>query len=158
MRARAICDFIAGMTDLTIVVEAAEKGGALITAELANSYDREVFAVPGSTDRHYSKGCNNLIKQNKAHLITSVADIEYVMNWDAAAPGTGRAPQSIDLSMLDEQEQRVIQTIQEHAEDIMIDELSWKAQIPLNKLAALILNLEFKGLVKSLPGKKYKIA
>ena len=74
---------IAGMSDLTIVVEAAEKGGALITAEIANSYSRDVFALPGDVHNKYSRGCNNLIKQNKANLITGIKDIEYIMNWIA---------------------------------------------------------------------------
>lgn len=73
---------IAGMSDVTLVIEAAKKGGALITAEIANSYNRDVFALPGDVGHHFSEGCNNLIKTNKAHLLTCIEDIEYIMNWE----------------------------------------------------------------------------
>jgi DNA processing protein len=147
---------IAGMADLTIVVEAAEKGGALITAELANSYDREVFAVPGNVDRKFSRGCNRLIARHKAHIIGSVADLEYIMNWEPgtqATAGTGE----IDLSELSHPEQEVVRSMLQQETAVGIDDLSWKSQVPLNRLASILLNLELRGLVKSMPGRKYKI-
>ena len=149
---------IAGMADAVIVVEAAAKGGALITAEIANSYNRDVFAVPGNIGNEHSLGCNNLIKQQKAHLITKIADLEYIMNWESNDGEVNKNAKVIDLEALSEEEKAVIVTIQESGNELPLDELSWKSHIPLNKLAALILNLEFKGLVKALPGKKYKVA
>jgi DNA processing protein len=146
---------IAGMCDAIIVAEAAESGGALITAEIANSYDREVFAVPGNLGSKYSEGCNKLIKNHKAHIFTSIKDIEYIMNWSTEnlAQKTKNTP---DLSFFTGEEREVIVAMQA-TQGILIDELSWKSQIPVNKLASILLNLEFQGIVKSLPGKKFKL-
>jgi len=148
---------IAGMSDLTIVVEAAEKGGALITAEIANSYNRDVFALPGNIENKYSKGCNNLIKQNKANLITGIKDIEYIMNWSPDRISDHADEKYYDFSKLSEAEKSIIETLRFEKGGLVIDELSWKSQIPLNKLASLLLNLEFNGIVKTLPGKKYRL-
>ncbi len=147
---------IAGMCDLTIVVEAAEKGGALITAEIANSYNRDVFALPGDINNKYSRGCNNLIKQNKASLLTGIQDLEYIMNWQPQTT-VDAEDKYFDYSKLTEDEKVLVETLQSHKEGILIDELSWKSQIPLNKLASLLLNLEFNNIVKPLPGKKYRL-
>jgi DNA processing protein len=147
---------IAGMSDLTIVVEAAEKGGALITADIANSYNRDVFALPGDIHNKYSRGCNNLIKQNKASLITGIHDIEYIMNWQPEAQPSGDE-KYYDYSQLTEEEKTIIETLNTDKAGLIIDELSWKSQIPLNKLASLLLNLEFSGIVKPMPGKKYRL-
>lgn len=148
---------IAGMSDLTIVVEAAEKGGALITAEIANSYSRDVFALPGDVHNKYSRGCNNLIKQNKASLITGIKDIEYMMNWQPESDVASTEDKYYDYSQLSEEEKVIIETLTLNKEGLVIDELSWKSQIPLNKLASQLLNLEFSGIVKTLPGKKYRL-
>jgi DNA processing protein len=149
---------IAGLSDALIVVEAAEKGGALITAEIANSYNKDVFAFPGSVGETYSSGCNNLIKSNKAHLITSVKDLEYIMNW--SADSTQQKPtRAVSLSLADfsEDEQTVLKLLLEKKAPVMIDELSWKSSIPLSQLASILLGLEFKGILKSLPGKQYDL-
>ena len=147
---------IAGMADAIVVVEAARKGGALITAEIANSYSKDVFAVPGNLQNSFSEGCNNLIKTNKAHLLTGIKDLEYIMNWEA---GVAQAPEVIwDISTLDDEEKLVFLSIQAHGKSIPIDNLSWKTQVPVSKLASILLNLEFKGFVNSLPGKSYKLA
>jgi len=148
---------IAGMADATIVVEAAERGGALITAELANSYNRDVFATPGNINRYYSRGCNNLIKNHKAHLISGVEDLEYIMNWEVGAGSKNTDLSDVDWSSLAKEEVTILKTLKANNDELTIDDLSWKSQIPLNQLAAFILNLEFQGLVKSLPGKKYRI-
>jgi DNA processing protein len=148
---------IAGMSDLTIVVEAAVKGGALITAEIANSYNRDVFALPGNIDSKYSQGCNNLIKQNKASLITSINDIEYIMNWQPATAHTEQEEKYYDYSQLSEEEKIIIDLLKGQKDGMVIDEISWKSQITLNRLASILLNLEFNGIVKSLPGKKYRL-
>ncbi len=145
---------IAGMCDVVIVVEAGESGGALITAELANGYNREVVAVPGKIGDEYSTGCNNLIKDHKAHIYTKVSDIEYLMNWE---PGLAPKKQkTIDLTPFTEEEQSIILLMQK-GDGALLDDLSWKSQLPVSRVASLLLNLEFQGLVKSLPGKKYKL-
>ena len=147
---------IAGMADAIIVVEAASKGGALITAEIANSYNKDVFAVPGNVNSEFSVGCNNLIRSNKAHLLNSGKDIEYIMNWESNESGTSN--QLPDLSELNEDELIIINALVEHKEGMMIDNLSWKTSFQVGQLASILLSLEFKGLVISLPGKKYKLA
>ncbi|UII19303.1 DNA-processing protein DprA [Fulvivirga ligni] len=144
---------IAGMSDAIIIVEAAKKGGALITAEIANSYNKDVFAVPGKIADKYSQGCNNLIKSNKAHLMTGVEDLEYIMNWqlDDEVPET-----VIDLENLSKEERQVILELKNENNSILIDNLSWKTNIPVNQLSSILLSLEFQGLVKTLPGKRYQ--
>ncbi len=149
---------IAGMADVTIVVEAATSGGALITANLANDYNREVFALPGNVHQMYSKGCNTLIKSHKAHLFTSIEDIEYIMNWDLPDGPSQPDRVTLDLSGLTENEQKLVQLLANYRAGMLLDEISWKSQTPINQLASLLLNLEFKGIIKSLPGKKYKLA
>ena len=148
---------IAGLCDALIVVEAAEKGGALITAEIANSYNKDVFAFPGGVGETYSSGCNNLIKTNKAHLLTSMKDLEYIMNWDAVNPKK-KTKTSISLADFDESEQTVLKILIEKKAAVLIDELSWKSNLPVSQLASVLLGLEFKGTVKSLPGKQYVLS
>lgn len=148
---------IAGLCDALIVVEAAEKGGALITAEIANSYNKDVFAYPGSIGEIYSTGCNNLIKSNRAHLLTGIKDLEYIMNWDSAVPKQKATP-SLSLADFDESEQAVLKILLEKKAPLMIDELSWKANLPVSQLASVLLGLEFKGVVKSMPGKQYVLS
>jgi DNA processing protein len=145
---------IAGLCDALIIIEAAEKGGALITAEIANSYNKDVFAVPGNIGSCYSSGCNKLIKINKAHLFTSVRDLEYIMNWNAnqSVPST-----IFDPGDFDPEEQKIIQLLMMKKVPVAIDEISLQSGVPLNLLASVLLNLEFKGVVSSLPGKRYKL-
>jgi len=143
---------IAGLSDAVIIVEAAKKGGALITAEFANNYNREVFAVPGQIGQYYSTGCNNLIKSHKASIYTSISDIEYILNWDPVKTKTEDKNISADLSI---PEKKIIGVLQQNFDGILIDDLSWKSQIPLNRIASHLLNLEFRGYVKALPGKKF---
>lgn len=150
---------IAGMADATIVIEAAKRGGALITAEIANSYNRDVFAVPGNVGQVSSEGCNNLIKQHKANTLTTAKDLEYIMNWEVGAESSPKAsPFNLDDSLFDNDEKTVFQHMIDKNNGILLDELSWHTQIPVSKLASILLSLEFKGAVNSLPGKKYKIA
>ncbi|HMV08885.1 MAG TPA: DNA-processing protein DprA [Cyclobacteriaceae bacterium] len=147
---------IAGLCDALLVIEAAEKGGALITAEIANSYNKDVFACPGSVGETYSAGCNNLIKSNKANLLTSVKDIEYIMGWDAAKPQKKKV--SVALDGYDANEQTVLKVMIDKKANVLIDELSWKSNLPVSQLASVLLGLEFKGVVKSMPGKQYSLA
>lgn len=146
---------IAGLCDALLVMEAAEKGGALITAEIANTYNKDVFACPGSIGETFSAGCNNLIKSNKAHLLTSVKDIEYIMGWDAAKPPKKKA--SATLEGYEPDEQTVLKVMIDKKANVLIDELSWKANLPVSQLASVLLGLEFKGIVKSMPGKQYAL-
>jgi DNA processing protein len=145
---------IAGMCDALIVVEAAETGGALITADIANTYNKDVFAVPGNLGQTFSEGCNKLIKTNKAALLMSVRDLEYIMNWEAGVEGFVRPRQVIELSP---DEQQVVDAIVTKGSAMQIDELSWKTSIPPGALATLLLHLEFKGVIRCLPGKLYQL-
>ncbi len=142
---------VAGMTDATIVVESSEKGGALITAELANSYSRDVFAFPGRIDDKHSTGCNKLIKSNKAALIESVKDLEYIMGWDTKKK-KDNLQLSIPLSQISDDENKIYSLLKEEGQ-IDIDSLSQKTELPVYALSAILLNLEFAGLVKAMPGK-----
>ncbi|CAM4280324.1 DNA processing protein [Pedobacter westerhofensis] len=145
---------IAGIADVTVVVEAALKGGALITAELANSYNRDVFAFPGRTTNQYSEGCNFLIKTNRAGLISHPRDLAYFMGWEAETALTTPRQSSLAIA-LSATEQTVITVLQSSSQ--RIDELSIKAGIPQSKLAIHLLNLEIKGLIVSLPGSVYQL-
>jgi len=146
---------VAALCDALVVVEAAAQGGALITADLANSYNKDVFAFPGNIGQSHSAGCNNLIKSNKANLITGVADIEYLMNWNADR--TLRPEPETSLEQFSPEEQEIIRMLMSHQRQLMIDDLSWKTGIALGRLASILLQLEFKGIVQSLPGKIYKL-
>lgn len=151
---------IAGLADAVIVIEAAETGGALITANMANDYDREVFAVPGSLHQHYSRGCNHLIRNHKARILTTVEDIVTMLNWDQQNFNTQKSVSQPDISefQLEEQERKVAMLLMEYEEGASIDEISWKIQLPVHQLASVLLQLEFKGLVKVYPGKRFQIA
>lgn len=145
---------IAGLCDALIVVEAAEKGGALITADIANSYNKDVFAIPGNIGSQYSEGYNKLIKTNRANLFNSVKDLEYIMNW---SPSTSTLPPELDLSSFEPEEQTVIQILKAKKTPMMVDELSIRSSLNPSKLASILLTLEFKNVVKSLPGKLFAL-
>ena len=149
---------IAGLADGTVVVEAAIKGGALITAELALSYDRDVLAVPGNLGSVASAGCNELIRSNKASLYSQPKDLEEQLNWDAALHQSGKfrpAPTySADDFTPDEFALLTVLTAAP-ARDGLMDDLAWKAQLPIHAVASLLLALEFRGVVKALPGKRF---
>jgi DNA processing protein len=146
---------IAGISEATIVVEAARKGGALITADIAHSYDRPVFAVPGDIGNPYSEGCNQLIRDQKALILTSENDLYYQLNWDLTSDLNEQKQKAYDN--LPPEEQAVLSILQEYKGTLPIDELAWRSQVNITKLASILLNLEFKGIVKSLPGKKFSI-
>ena len=149
---------IAGLSDGIVVVEAAEKGGALITAELALSYDRDVLAVPGSLGHPTSAGCNALIKSNKAALYQEPKDLEQLLNWDAALHQTGKFQPPPTLSPLDFEpdEYTLVQALAAApARELHIDELAWRTQLPIHAVAALLLTLEFRGVLRAMPGKRF---
>ncbi len=145
---------IAGISDATLVVESGKKGGAIITAEIAFSYNRDVFAVPGRVEDPYSKGCNLLIKSNKAAMVESVKDLEYILGWDDVKVEQNKSPEL--FVNLTNDEQKIFDVLKEK-EDAGIDEIMIKSKLPVSKISGVLLNLEFKGLVLSLPGKRYKI-
>jgi DNA processing protein len=147
---------IAGLCDVLIVVEAALKGGALITAEIANTYNKDVLAFPGNVGRSYSEGCNGLIKANKAHLMTSVADLEYVMNWNENIK-TPQKKEIFNLDSYEPDEQSILKLLIENKNQLMIDELAWRSGFTIGKLASLLLTLEFKGAISTMPGNIYKL-
>lgn len=147
---------IAGLCDALIVVEAAERGGALITAEIANTYNKDVFAFPGNVGASHSEGCNNLIKSNKAHLISSAKDLEYLMNWDLASKPLKKTA-VFSLEGFEPEEQIILSALLEK-NPAVIDELSWRTNLSVSQLASFLLGLEFKGVVQPLPGKQYKLS
>jgi DNA processing protein len=146
---------IAGLADVTIVVESALKGGALITADIAVSYNRDVLAFPGRNNDPYSQGCNWLIKTNKAALIERVEDLEYALGWNS--PFNVPEPKQISMFVEVTEEERKIMNILQKDGQLPIDLLSIKAEMPGSKVSALLLNLEFAGLVRSMPGKIYRL-
>lgn len=147
---------VAGMSDATIIVEASVSGGALITAELANSYNRDVFAFPGSVFEEYSSGCNYLIKTNRAHLITSVKDVEFLLGWLSPTPKDQAKQTSLFLN-LSEDEQKLADVLKAKGA-CGVDDLSLATDWPQSKLAVTILALEMQGIIVTLPGKLYKLA
>lgn len=146
---------VAGLCDAIIIIEAAFKGGALITAEIANSYSREVFAVPGNLGSKYNEGCNHLIKTHKAHIYTSVKDLEYILNWDIEKKEKIVPRHKISDTL--EGDERTIAEMLVDKDGMAIDELSWKTNISINKLSSVLLTMEFNGLITALPGKKFKL-
>ncbi|MFO7613187.1 MAG: DNA-processing protein DprA [Bacteroidales bacterium] len=145
---------IAGIADATLVVESAEKGGALITADIANSYSRDVFAIPGRITDPRSSGCNMLIKKNKAALVHSAADICYMMDWNQAVK-ISHIQQKL-FTELNEQERKIMEWLDERKE-ADIDEIYLHSAMTASKVAAILLKLEFEGLIQSLPGKRYRV-
>ncbi|GGI23481.1 DNA-processing protein DprA [Pedobacter mendelii] len=147
---------IAGIADATIVVEASLKGGALITAEIANSYNKDVYAFPGRTNDIFSEGCNFLIKTNRAGLINNAKDLIYYLGWDDEVKEKKKQAQTTLQLNLTVNEQKVVNTLQNG--QLSIDELCISLNIQQSKLAIVILTLEMQGIIVSLPGKVYKLA
>jgi len=147
---------IAGLCDAIVVIEAAVSGGALITADIANSYNRDVFALPGRTNDLFSKGCNSLIKINKANLLESVADIEYIMGWSVKKVKQSAKQQTIFVE-LDSKEQEVVDFLKGNPES-SIDYMVTRLGNTVGQTSAILLGLEFKGIVKQLPGKIFKLS
>ena len=146
---------IAGMADAVIVVESARKGGALLTAELALSYNRDLFAFPGKVGETYSEGCHFLIKTNRAGLIENVSDLEYCMNWQAGSGPSGACQPRLFSDLLPD-EQSIADLLQKKGETA-IDGICHHTGLPMNRVSALLLSLEFSGIVKSLPGKVFRL-
>jgi DNA processing protein len=143
---------IAGLCDALIVVETARKGGSMISADVANTYNKDVFAVPGRIKDPFSEGCNLLIKSHRAALAESAADIAYVMRWDELDSAKG-IQQQLFVEMT-EAEKKIVDLLREKGE-LAIDHLAVACGTANSELASLLLGLEFKGVVRTLPGKRY---
>ena len=146
---------VAGISKATIIIESAVKGGSLVTADIANSYDKDVFAVPGRTTDVYSKGCNNLIKNNGAFLLNSAKEIVKMLNWDLK--DTPKTIQKQLFLELNENEQKIYDLLHEKGQQ-MLDVISLECNIPIYKLASILLQMELKGVSKPLPGKRFELA
>ncbi len=145
---------IAGLADATVVVESAEKGGALVTADIAFSYNRDVFAFPGRAGDTYSKGCNKLIRNNGASLITGIEDLEFFMGWEMEKRNEV-SQSSLFVDLLPEEE-RVVNLLKKNGQ-LFIDQISAEMDLPVSRISAMMLNLEFKNVLVALPGKIYKL-
>jgi DNA processing protein len=146
---------VAGMCDVRIVVESAVQGGSMITAKLATGYNRDLMAYPGAVDAIYSGGCNHLIKSQQVHLIEGIEDLEFIMRWErneSVKPGN----QKQLFVELTRQEQVLFDLIKDKPKE-SLDNISLNAELPVSQTSTLLLEMEFKGVVKSLPGKMYAI-
>jgi len=146
---------IAGLADATIVVEAAEKGGALITAELASGYNRDVFAFPGRVDDRFSAGCNKLIYQNKAAILRNAKDLEFYLNWSLEEDSQTNPLQSRLFIEITSEEEPIAAILRENGR-MQIENLCQQVEMPISKLVSHLFNLEMKGAVRTLPGKVYE--
>lgn len=146
---------IAGICDAILVVEAAGKGGALITAEIANSYNRDVFAIPGRIHDPFSEGANLLIRQNKAALVQSADDIRYMMGWEQKEKKTDGYQKKFFLEMTPDE--ALLVDYLGRSGSSGIDDIAIQCNLSMSKTSAALLNLEFEGIVKSLPGKVYEL-
>ncbi len=146
---------IAGMSEAIIVVEAARRGGALITAEIANTYNRDVFAVPGRLGDTFSEGCNYLIKTNKAALISGAEDLKYILGWEEKRPKP-QLQQALFVEM-DEAEKKLHRLLSEAGKKVELDQLGYRAEWPIGKVLTVLMGLELKGVVQSHPGKTYSL-
>ncbi|NHM02716.1 DNA-processing protein DprA [Flavobacterium difficile] len=145
---------VAGMCEATVVIESAEKGGSLITANLANDYNRDVFAVPGRVSDKFSQGCNNLIKTQRAHLLNSAADLIYILNWDLQEKKVTPIQKQLFVSLTDD-EQKIYDYLQNKQPELM-DIIALDCDLPIFKISSLLLNMELKGVIRPLPGKLFE--
>jgi len=143
---------VAGLCDALVVVETGRKGGSMITAQYGNEYSKDVFAMPGSLKDKHAEGGNHLIKTHRAALIESAADIGYVLRWEEGDSPKGE-PLVVELTEGEQQ----IANLMPSSKEVDIDELTLTSNFTPSEVASLLLTLEFKGLVKSLPGKRYML-
>lgn len=145
---------IAGMSEATIVIESAEKGGSLVTADIAHSYNRDVFAVPGRTTDKYSVGCNNLIKQQRAHVLTSAADLIYLLSWKIDEKPQKEIQKQLFVE-LDTTEKEIYSYLQSNGKQLL-DTVALECKLPVFKVSSTLLNMEMKGVIRPLPGKLFE--
>lgn len=146
---------VAGISQATIIIESAEKGGSLVTADIANSYNRDVFALPGRATDIYSKGCNNLIKQNKAHLLTSASDVVNHLNWDIKQETKQNVQKQLFIE-LSQEEQKIYDYLNKNGKQLL-DVIALDCAIPLFQLSSILLQMELKNVIKPLPGKMFEL-
>ncbi len=146
---------IAGLSEATIVIESAEKGGSLVTADIANSYNRDVFAVPGRTTDSQSVGCNNLIKFQKAHLLSNAMDIPYMLNWELEDDTKKVVQKKLFVELNDEE--KVIYNYLKNNNKQALDIIAIQCKMPTFKVAGMLLNMELKGVIRPLPGKLFEV-
>jgi len=146
---------IAGISEATIIIESASKGGSLVTASIANSYDRDVFAVPGRTTDTYSQGCNTLIRTNKAALLNSADDLVYLLNWDQQKKSKKVIQPKLFIDL--KGEDKIIYDYLLKNGKTLLDSLSLACKIPIYKISGILVNLELQGIVRPLPGKLFEI-
>ena len=148
---------IAGMSDVVLVVESGMRGGALLTAEFANSYNRDVCAVPGKVGDPYSMGCNQLIKTNRAVMVESSDDIIDLMNWDEQQESKGKVPVAISTLLNLTEKERLVVSALEIEDKMQVNHLSRKLQISMGELSSLLFEMEMKDLIISMPGGIYSL-
>lgn len=148
---------IAGLSDALVVIESKEKGGSMITAEFANRFNKDVFAVPGRVNDPYSKGCNLLIKRHKAHLMEDANDLAEIMGWEPEGSAQPRPSQGELFQELAPEELKLVEILRDQ-EEMLIDELGFRMQLTPGSVSALLLGMEFKGVVHQLPGKRYALS
>ncbi len=146
---------IAGLSEATIVIESAERGGSLVTADIANSYNRDVFAVPGRTTDSQSIGCNNLIKHQKAHLLSNPLDVPYILNWQLEESNKPSIQKQLFVE-LDDQEKIIYNYLKGHDKQ-QLDVIALNCNMPIFKVAGTLLNMELKGVIRPLPGKLFEL-
>ena len=146
---------IAGLSEATIVIESAEKGGSLVTADIANSYNRDVFAVPGRTTDLQSTGCNNLIKYQKAHMITTALDVPYILNWKLEEENKPAIQKQLFVEL--DATEKVIYNYLKDNEKQQLDMIAINCDLPIFKIAGVLLNMELKGVIRPLPGKLFEV-
>ncbi len=146
---------IAGISEATIVIESAEKGGSLVTADIANSYNRDVFAVPGRISDSQSMGCNNLIKYQHAHVLTNPMDVPYILNWELESDASKTIQKQLFVTLNAEEQQ--IYNYLKMIDKQLLDLIALECQMPIFKVASLLLNMELKGVVRPLPGKLFQL-
>ena len=145
---------VAGLTEATIIIESADKGGSLITANIANDYNRDVFAVPGRITDKYSHGCNHLIKTQKANLLTDAADLIYMLNWELEEKKQAPVQKQLFVS-LEGDEQIIYDYLQKNGKELM-DVIALQCGLPIFRLSSLLLTMELKGVIRPLPGKMFE--
>ncbi|HLV39841.1 DNA-processing protein DprA [Xanthomarina sp.] len=146
---------IAGLSEATIVIESAERGGSLVTADIANSYNRDVFAVPGRVTDSQSLGCNNLIKFQKAHVLSTPLDIPYILNWELEEEKKAPVQKQLFVELNDEE--KVVYNYLKEKDKQLLDVIALECDLPIYKIAGILLNMELKGVVRPLPGKLFEI-
>lgn len=146
---------ITGISEATVVIESAEKGGSLVTADIAHGYHRGVFAVPGRATDEWSKGCNDLIKYQKAHLLTSTAELIYLLGWEIEEEKQEKTVQKQLFIELDETEQSIYTYVQLNGKQLL-DTVALECNMPIFKVSSTLLNMEMKGAIRPLPGKLFE--